>query len=101
MGTAWFCLVTAEMISGQYGIGYFTWESYTLQNYDDIVVGMLLIGLLGMGSSVVVQAVGAVADAVDRGGGAGDESAASSIADACDPSRRGELPLRGGAGHQP
>jgi len=29
MGTAWFCLVTAEMISGQYGIGYFTWESYT------------------------------------------------------------------------
>ena len=31
MGTAWFCLVTAEMISGQYGIGYFTWESYTLQ----------------------------------------------------------------------
>ena len=35
MGTAWFCLVTAEMISGQYGIGYYTWESYTLQNYDE------------------------------------------------------------------
>lgn len=59
MGTAWFCLVTAEMISGQYGIGYFTWESYTLQNYDDIVVGMLLIGLLGMGSSLIVRAIGA------------------------------------------
>ncbi len=60
MGTAWFCLVTAEMISGQYGIGYFTWESYTLQNYDDIVVGMLLIGLLGMGSSLLVRRVGAL-----------------------------------------
>ncbi|WP_027173887.1 ABC transporter permease [Methylobacterium sp. 10] len=59
MGTAWFCLVTAEMISGQYGIGYFTWESYTLQNYDDIVVGMLLIGLLGMGSSLLVRQAGA------------------------------------------
>ncbi|GJE29321.1 ABC transporter permease [Methylobacterium organophilum] len=59
MGTAWFCLVTAEMISGQYGIGYFTWESYTLQNYDDIVVGMLLIGLLGMGSSLIVRTLGA------------------------------------------
>ncbi len=59
MGTAWFCLITAEMISGQYGIGYFTWESYTLQNYDDIVVGMLLIGLLGMGSSLVVRWLGA------------------------------------------
>ncbi|MCE4224080.1 ABC transporter permease [Methylobacterium sp. C25] len=61
MGTAWFCLVTAEMISGQYGIGYFTWESYTLQNYDDIVVGMLLIGLLGMGSSLVVRRLGRLA----------------------------------------
>lgn len=59
MGTAWFCLVTAEMIAGQYGIGYFTWESYTLQNYADIVVGMVLIGALGMGSSVLVKRVGA------------------------------------------
>ncbi len=58
MGTCWFCLVTAEMIAGQYGIGYFTWESYTLQNYPDIVVGMLLIGLLGMGSSLLIQRIG-------------------------------------------
>ncbi|CAG4887356.1 Putative aliphatic sulfonates transport permease protein SsuC [Paraburkholderia gardini] len=58
MGTAWFCLITAEMIAGQYGIGYFTWESYTLQNYADIVVGMLLIGALGMGSSVLVKRLG-------------------------------------------
>ena len=27
MGTGWFCLVTAEMISGQFGVGYYTWES--------------------------------------------------------------------------
>jgi NitT/TauT family transport system permease protein len=58
MGTAWFCLITAEMIAGQYGIGYFTWESYTLQNYADIVVGMLLIGALGMGSSVLTKRLG-------------------------------------------
>ncbi|MFM0001396.1 MULTISPECIES: ABC transporter permease [Paraburkholderia] len=58
MGTAWFCLVSAEMIAGQYGIGYFTWESYTLQNYADIVVGMLLIGALGMGSSLLVRRAG-------------------------------------------
>ncbi|HVZ03961.1 ABC transporter permease [Hyphomicrobium sp.] len=60
MGTSWFCLITAEMISGQYGIGYFTWESYTLQNYSDIVVGMILIGLLGMGSSYLLRKVGTV-----------------------------------------
>ncbi|MGC1302384.1 MAG: ABC transporter permease [Caulobacteraceae bacterium] len=58
MGTAWFCLVTAEMISGQYGIGYFTWMSYTVQDYPSVVVGMILIGLLGMGSSLAVSLVG-------------------------------------------
>ncbi len=58
MGTAWFCLITAEMIAGQYGIGYFTWESYTLQNYADIIVGMALIGVLGMGSSLLVKRIG-------------------------------------------
>lgn len=60
MGTCWFCLVTAEMISGQFGIGYYTWESYTLQNYADIVVGMLIIGVFGMGSSLLIKQAGAV-----------------------------------------
>lgn len=55
MGTCWFCLVTAEMISGQYGLGYYTWESYTVQDYANIIVGMLLIGLLGMGSSALIH----------------------------------------------
>lgn len=55
MGTCWFCLVTAEMIAGQYGIGYYTWQSYTVQDYPDIVVGMLLIGVLGLGCSALVR----------------------------------------------
>jgi NitT/TauT family transport system permease protein len=58
MGTSWFCLVTAEMISGQFGIGYYTWESYLIQRYPDIVVGMLLIGVLGMGSSLLIKTGG-------------------------------------------
>jgi NitT/TauT family transport system permease protein len=55
MGTCWFCLVTAEMIAGQFGIGYYTWESYTVQNYANVVVGMLVIGALGMGSSALIR----------------------------------------------
>lgn len=55
MGTSWFSLVTAEMISGQFGIGYYTWEAYTLQKYPSIVLGMIGIGVLGMGSSVLVK----------------------------------------------
>ncbi|HEY5707141.1 MAG TPA: ABC transporter permease [Terrimicrobiaceae bacterium] len=58
MGTCWFLVVTAEMISGQFGIGYFTWESYTMQKYPDIIVGMLVIGVLGMASSAVVRFLG-------------------------------------------
>ena len=58
MGTSWFCLVTAEMISGQFGIGYYTWEAYSLQNYPEIIVGMIVIGVLGMGSSTLLRAAG-------------------------------------------
>jgi NitT/TauT family transport system permease protein len=58
MGTCWFLVVTAEMISGQFGIGYFTWESYTMQKYPDIIVGMLGIGVLGMASSALIRFLG-------------------------------------------
>lgn len=61
MGTCWFCLVSAEMISGQFGIGYYTWESYIIQEYSGIVVGMLVIGLFGMGSSALVRWLGDLA----------------------------------------
>jgi NitT/TauT family transport system permease protein len=58
MGTSWFSLVTAEMISGQYGIGYYTWEAYTLQKYPNIVLGMISIGVLGLGSSFLIKWTG-------------------------------------------
>jgi NitT/TauT family transport system permease protein len=57
MGNAWFSLVTAEMVAGQFGIGYYTWESYTLQNYHDIVLGMVTIGILGMLSSLLIKRI--------------------------------------------
>jgi len=43
-------LIAAEMISGQFGIGYFTWEAYSLVQYADIALGMICIGVLGLGS---------------------------------------------------
>lgn len=55
MGVAWFSLLAGEIISGQYGIGYFTWNAYSLINYPDIVVGMLMIGGLGTLSTVAVR----------------------------------------------
>lgn len=55
MGNAWFCLVTAEILAGRYGVGYITWESYVTSNYPPIVMGMLLIGLMGALSSWAVE----------------------------------------------
>jgi NitT/TauT family transport system permease protein len=55
MGVAWFAILAGEIISGQYGIGYFTWNAYSLINYPDIIVGMLMIGVLGTLSAYAVR----------------------------------------------
>jgi NitT/TauT family transport system permease protein len=55
MGVAWFAILAGEIISGQYGIGYFTWNAYSLINYPDIIVGMLMIGILGTVSAYAVR----------------------------------------------
>jgi NitT/TauT family transport system permease protein len=54
---SWFSLLAGEIISGQYGIGYFTWNAYSIINYPDIVVGMLIIGLLGTSSTALVHLI--------------------------------------------
>jgi NitT/TauT family transport system permease protein len=61
MGVAWVSLIAAEMISGQFGIGYFTWEAYSLVQYADIALGMICIGVLGLGSSALIRGLGRVA----------------------------------------
>ncbi|MEH2483135.1 NitT/TauT family transport system permease protein [Nitrobacteraceae bacterium AZCC 2146] len=58
MGVAWVSLIAAEMISGQFGIGYFTWEAYSLVQYADIALGMICIGILGLGSSALIRGLG-------------------------------------------
>jgi NitT/TauT family transport system permease protein len=55
MGVSWFSLLAGEIISGQYGIGYFTWNAYSLIEYPNIVVGMLVIGGLGTLSTYLVK----------------------------------------------
>ncbi len=56
MGVAWVSLIAAEMISGQFGVGYFTWEAYSLVNYAEIVLGMITIGVLGLVCCGVIRA---------------------------------------------
>ena len=58
MGVAWVSLIAAEMISGQFGVGYFTWEAYSLVNYPAIVLGMITIGILGLACSGIIRICG-------------------------------------------
>ncbi|MFE5795444.1 ABC transporter permease [Streptomyces sp. NPDC056503] len=58
IGVAWICVISAEMISGEYGVGYRTWQDYTVVDYPGVFVGMATIGALGLLTSTVVELTG-------------------------------------------
>ncbi|RAV15691.1 ABC transporter permease [Mycolicibacterium sp. GF69] len=58
MGVAWICVISAEMISGRLGVGYRTWQAYTVLNYPDVFVGIITIGVLGFGTAAAVELIG-------------------------------------------
>lgn len=58
LGVAWICLISAEMISGRLGVGYRTWQAYTIVDYPGVFVGIITIGALGFGTSAAVELLG-------------------------------------------
>jgi NitT/TauT family transport system permease protein len=67
MGITWEVVVAAEMISGGGasgtigaggGLGFFIWNSYVGGSYEQIVVGMISIGIAGFASSGVLRWAG-------------------------------------------
>jgi sulfonate transport system permease protein len=58
IGVSWFSLVAAEMVSGQYGLGYVINTSYTMVRYPTIVIGMITLGAVGYVTSAMVRLVG-------------------------------------------
>jgi NitT/TauT family transport system permease protein len=58
MGVAWFSLAAAEMVSGQFGLGYLINTSYTMVQYPTIVIGMLTLGIVGYVTSALVRLAG-------------------------------------------
>lgn len=58
IGVAWICLISAEMISGRLGVGYRTWQAYTIVDYPGVFVGILTIGVLGFGTSAAIELLG-------------------------------------------
>lgn len=67
MGITWEVVVAAEMISGGGsqiggtgggGLGFFIWNSYVGGSYEQIVVGMISIGIAGFISSEMLRSLG-------------------------------------------
>ena len=67
MGITWNVVVAAEMISGGGsqvggtsggGLGFFIWNSYVGGSYEQVVIGMISIGIAGYVSSELLRALG-------------------------------------------
>ena len=58
IGVSWFSLVAAEMVSGQYGLGYVINTSYVMVRYPTIVIGMVTLGIVGYVTSATVRIAG-------------------------------------------
>ena len=78
IGITWEVVVAAEMISGGGsagsmggaaggGLGFFIWNSYVGGSYEQIVVGMISIGIAGYMSSAIAAQAGRTDDALARG----------------------------------
>jgi NitT/TauT family transport system permease protein len=58
IGVSWFSLVAAEMVSGQYGLGYVINTSYMMVRYPTIIIGMVTLGIVGYTTSALVRIAG-------------------------------------------
>lgn len=58
IGVCWFSLVAAEMVSGQFGLGYVINNSYTNVRYPTIIIGMATLGAIGYATSALVRLAG-------------------------------------------
>ena len=58
VGLGWITVVAAEIIAGNYGLGYAIYQAYRLLETDVVLVGMVVIGILGYVSSALVNRIG-------------------------------------------
>jgi NitT/TauT family transport system permease protein len=58
VGISWFSLVAAEMVSGEYGLGYLINTAYMKIQYPTIAIGMITLGIVGYATSALVRLLG-------------------------------------------
>lgn len=58
MGMAWMSVIAAELIGAQSGLGYFIQMNRLLLRTDNVILGMILIGVIGMILSRIITLLG-------------------------------------------
>jgi NitT/TauT family transport system permease protein/sulfonate transport system permease protein len=54
IAVAWTCVVAAELVAAQSGLGYQMWQSRELFKSADVIFGMAMIGALGFASNYLI-----------------------------------------------
>lgn len=62
LGIAWLVIVAAEMLTGGIGIGFWIWDEYNNLAYQNIIIGIILVGLIGF---ILDLVMGKIADYFD------------------------------------
>jgi NitT/TauT family transport system permease protein len=58
LGWAWTYLIVAELIGASSGISFFIYQQAKYRNYDNVYAAIILIGLIGLGTDIVMKRLG-------------------------------------------
>jgi len=58
MGLGWIAVVAAEMLVGNTGLGYTTFQSYRMLETDTVIVAIITLGVFGSMSSAIISRTG-------------------------------------------
>jgi NitT/TauT family transport system permease protein len=60
LGWAWTYLIVAELVGTTSGITYFINQQARYRNYDNVYAAIMIIGMIGLGSDVLLERIGRV-----------------------------------------
>ncbi len=60
LGWAWTYLIVAELIGASSGISFFIYQQAKYRNYDNVYAAIILIGLIGLLTDMILKALGHV-----------------------------------------
>ncbi len=57
MGLSWTLLLLSEIIASSQGLGWLIWDARNFSRADDLIVGMIVVGILGRVSDLILVAL--------------------------------------------